>query len=131
MRLLVLSAAHLFAAAAAVEPILERWRHRCSAGLIDETGKVRNVFTKAHRGAEDTVGRVIRELNQVPEARAEFENLAAKGIVDGAELRAIEDRGRGLDVASIGLGAAFVLGAGLTTAAGVFLTDWYGFGGEL
>ena len=61
------------ASAAAVEPILKRWRHRCSDGLIDETGKVRNIFTKAHRGARDNVERVIEELNQIPEAILEFE----------------------------------------------------------
>ena len=60
------------ASAAAIEPILKRWRHRCSDGLIDETGKVRNVFTRAERGAQDNVSRVIGELNQVPEAVAEF-----------------------------------------------------------
>lgn len=59
--------------AAAIEPILKRWRHRCTEGLIDDKGKVRNVFTRAQRGAEDNVSRVIRELNQVPEATAEFE----------------------------------------------------------
>ncbi|MEJ2088044.1 MAG: CmcJ/NvfI family oxidoreductase [Gammaproteobacteria bacterium] len=60
------------ASAAAVEPILKRWRHRCSEGLIDDTGKIRNVFTKASSGAEHTVSRVIRELNEIPEAVAEF-----------------------------------------------------------
>ena len=61
------------AAAAAVGPILKRWRHRCADGLIDESGKIRNVFTRAQSGAEDNVSRVIRTLNQIPEAIAEFE----------------------------------------------------------
>jgi len=58
---------------AAVAPILRRWRHRCSAGLIDESGKIRNVFTNMNRGTEDSVSQVIRELNEVPAAVAEFE----------------------------------------------------------
>ena len=61
------------ASAAAVEPILKRWRHCCSHGLIDDTGKIRNVFTRTQRGAQDNVAQVIRELNQVPEAVAELE----------------------------------------------------------
>jgi hypothetical protein len=68
-----LEARQRLASAAAIEPILKRWRHRCTEGLIDEKGKVRNVFTRAERGAEDNVGRVIRELSRVPEAIAEFE----------------------------------------------------------
>ena len=65
------------AAAAAVEPILKRWRHRCSEGLIDERGKIRNVFTKRHPGETDNVSRVIEQLNQVPEAVAELEAAVA------------------------------------------------------
>jgi len=61
------------AAQAAVEPILKRWRHRCSPGLIDSNGKVRNVFTNLERDTEDPVSRVIRDINQVPEAVAELE----------------------------------------------------------
>ncbi len=60
------------AAAAAVEPILKRWRHRCSSGLIDENGKVRNVFTKTPTEADNNVTRVIEEMNDVPEAMEEF-----------------------------------------------------------
>ena len=59
------------ATAAAVEPLLLRWRHRCSGGLIDPTGKIRNVFTKAETGTDDNVSRVIRQLNEIPEAVAE------------------------------------------------------------
>ena len=58
---------------AAVEPILQRWRHRCSDGLIDDAGKIRNVFTKVAPGAEDNVSQVIRELNRVPEAVTELQ----------------------------------------------------------
>lgn len=61
------------AARAAVAPILKRWRHHCSTGLIDDKGKIRNVFTNTERRAEDNVSQVIRELNEVPEAVAEFE----------------------------------------------------------
>jgi hypothetical protein len=61
------------AANAAVAPILKRWRHRCTQGLIDEQGKIRNVFTNTQRGSEDSASQVIRELNEVPEAIAEFE----------------------------------------------------------
>lgn|GEM_PF-242243 len=60
------------ASAAALDPILRRWRRHCSEGLIDDAGKIRNVFTRAEPGAEDNVSRVIRELNEVPEAMAEF-----------------------------------------------------------
>jgi hypothetical protein len=33
-------------AAADVAALLRRWRRQCSDGLIDDTGKIRNVFTK-------------------------------------------------------------------------------------
>jgi len=78
------------ASAAAVEPILKRWRHRCSEGSIDDTGKIRNVFTKSQRGVEDNVSRVIRELNHVPEAIAEFEAaLEARRLLDALSRHAI------------------------------------------
>jgi len=60
-------------AAADVATLLRRWRQRCSNGLIDDAGKIRNVFTKLEPGAEDNVSQVIRELNQIPEAVSEFE----------------------------------------------------------
>ncbi len=59
-------------AAAALEPVLLRWRHRCSEGLIDNSGKIRNVFRRTE-GVGDTVGQLIEELNRVPEAVAELE----------------------------------------------------------
>ncbi len=59
-------------AAAALEPVLLRWRHRCPEGLIDETGKIRNVFRRAS-GVGDTVGQLIEELNRIPEAVPELE----------------------------------------------------------
>ncbi len=52
---------------------MQRWRHRCSDGLIDDTGKIRNVFTRTNADADDNVDRVIRELNKIPEAVAELE----------------------------------------------------------
>ena len=61
------------AAAADYRPVLRRWRHRCSERLIDDSGKIRNVFTRTEPGAEDNVSRVIRELNQIPEAVADLE----------------------------------------------------------
>lgn len=79
------------AAAAAVEPILNRWRHRCSDGLIDDTGKIRNVFTRTQPGVEDSVSRVIRELNRVPEALAEFEAaLEARRKLEALQRRPVE-----------------------------------------
>ena len=60
------------ASVAAIEPILKRWRSHCPDGLIDDNGKIRNVYTKAERGAEDSVDRVIRELNRIPEAVEEL-----------------------------------------------------------
>lgn len=79
------------AAAAAVEPILKRWRHRCSDGLIDDKGKIRNIFTKIQPAAEDNVSRVIRELNQVPEASAEFEAaLDARQQLDALSRHSVE-----------------------------------------
>ena len=59
-------------AAAALEPVLLRWRHRCSEGLIDDTGKIRNVFRRAE-GVGDNVSQLIEELNRIPEAVAELE----------------------------------------------------------
>ncbi len=59
-------------AAAALEPVLLRWRHRCSEGLIDDSGKIRNVFRRTE-GVGDTVGQLIEELNRIPEAVAELE----------------------------------------------------------
>ena len=79
------------AASAAVEPILKRWRHHCSEGLIDEAGKIRHVFTRAQPGSENTVSRVIRELSDVPEAVADFEAaLAAARQVDALAHHAVE-----------------------------------------
>lgn len=79
------------AAEADVAPLLRRWRHRCSDGLIDEAGKIRNVFTKAEHGAEDNVSRVIRELNQVPEALADFEAaLQARKALNALENHQVE-----------------------------------------
>ena len=59
-------------AAAALEPILQRWRHRCSAGLIDANGKIRNVFRRDVDGA-DNVSLLIEEISRIPEAVAELE----------------------------------------------------------
>lgn len=71
------------ARAAAVEPILARFRGHTSPGLIDASGKIRHVFTKASPGARDTVSQVIAELNRVPEALAAFEAaLAARRELD-------------------------------------------------
>ncbi len=61
------------AARAAVAPILQRWRHRCSPGLIDANGKIRNVFTDINRSSEDSVSQVIRELNEIPAALVELQ----------------------------------------------------------
>ena len=86
------ASAHMqrLARAAAVEPILKRWRHCCSEGLIDETGKIRNVFTKVG-GAQHSVSQVIEELNQVPQAVAEFEAaLQARRQLDAASRHAVE-----------------------------------------
>ena len=58
---------------AAIEPILLRWRDKVTDGLIDEGGKIKNVFTRAERGVEDNVSRVIHELNAIPDAVAELE----------------------------------------------------------
>ena len=79
------------AEAAALEPILRRWRHRCSDGLIDASGKIRHVFKRAQPGARDTVGRVIEELNEVPEAVAEL-NAAyeARKRLDALQRHAVE-----------------------------------------
>ena len=57
----------------AVEPLLRKWREHGSPGLIDANGKIRNVFTKSISGREDPVSQVIREINAVPEAVADFE----------------------------------------------------------
>lgn len=79
------------AAAAAVEPILARWRHRCSDGLIDDTGKIRNVFTRTRPGAADNVGRVVAELNEVPEALAELESaLVARRRLEALSRHSVE-----------------------------------------
>ena len=59
-------------AAAALEPILLRWRHRCPEELIDDTGKIRHVFRRTE-GVGDTVSQLIEELNRIPEAVAELE----------------------------------------------------------
>ena len=109
-------------AAAAVEPILRRWRHRCSEGLIDEKGKIRHVFRKAEPGAEDNVSRVIRELNQVPEAVAELEAaLAAQTRLNALSRQAVEMpvwNGRQLEGASLdGVGFQLVHHASK-------VTDW-------
>ena len=72
------------AAAAAVEPVLRRWRHRCSEGLIDQAGKIRNVYTRAEQGVEANVSRVIRELNLVPEAVAELQAALDAQLALGA-----------------------------------------------
>ena len=61
----------------AVDPILKRWRDHCDDGLIDESGKVRNIFTKSGDAAEDNMTRVIRSLNDIPEALAELEAALA------------------------------------------------------
>lgn len=71
-------------AAAALEPVLQRWRHRCSDGLIDPAGKIRHVFRRAEPGVEDSVSRVIRELNQVPDAVAELDEAVAAREALGA-----------------------------------------------
>lgn len=60
-------------AAAAVEPILLRWRDRCPEGLIDDKGKVRNLYKKESAEEEDNLSRVIRATNEIPEAVAELE----------------------------------------------------------
>ena len=60
-------------AAAAVEPILMRWKDRCTPGLIDDRGKIRNIFTKDAASGDDHVSQVIRELNEIPEAVDELE----------------------------------------------------------
>ena len=83
------------AAEAAVEPILRRWRHRCTDGLIDDKGKIRNVFTQITHQADDNVSRVIEELNQVPEALAEFEAaLAAQRKLQALSRQSVEMRVR-------------------------------------
>ena len=63
------------AAASAVEPILKKYRHHCPAGLIDERGKIRHVFTR--RQGQDSVAQVIEALCDNPEAGAEFEAALA------------------------------------------------------
>ena len=60
-------------AASRYEPVLQQWRHRCADGLVDETGKIRSVFTRPRGQSEDNVTRVIREINQVPEAVEQLE----------------------------------------------------------
>ncbi len=62
-------------AAAAVEPILKRWRHRCPEGLIDESGKIRNIFTRQQ--GTDNVTAVIEALKPITEATREFEAALA------------------------------------------------------
>jgi len=61
-------------AAAALEPVLLRWRHRCSEGLIDDSGKIRNVFRRTE-GVGDNVGQLIEEINRIPEAVSELETV--------------------------------------------------------
>ena len=79
------------ARAAAVEPILKRWRLKCSPGLIDENGKIRNVFTRTRRDGADNVSRVIDELNHEPAAVAEFaEALEASLQLQAAQRNAVE-----------------------------------------
>lgn len=76
-------------AAAALEPVLLRWRHRCSQGLIDDSGKIRNVFRRAE-GVGDNVGQLIEELNRIPEALAELETVldARLKLEDQSRLKA-------------------------------------------
>ena len=61
------------AAAARYQPVLRRWRHHCSDGLIDDSGKIRNVFTRPLGQSEDNVTRAIREINEIPDAVAELQ----------------------------------------------------------
>lgn len=63
-------------AASRYEPVLKRWRHRCSDELIDESGKIRSVFNKPRGQSEDNVTRVIREINRIPEAVEELRAAA-------------------------------------------------------
>ncbi len=56
--------------------ILRKWRNHCPAGLIDETGKVRHIFTRV-KGVEDPVRKVSQVLEAIPEARAELDRAVA------------------------------------------------------
>ncbi len=70
-------------AAARPEPLLKKWRDHCSPGLIDENGKVRNVFRKTIKHSDDPVSQVIKEVNRIPAAVADFERaLAANQALD-------------------------------------------------
>lgn len=98
--------------AAAIEPILKRWRHRVSEGLIDASGKIRHIYTRAESGDRDSVARVIGELNDIPEAVAELEealvarrrmssltqNPVQKAVKNGRELENASIHGNGFEL---------------------------------
>ena len=109
--------------AAAIEPILKRWRHRCTEGLIDASGKIRHIYTRAESGDRDSVARVIKELNDVPEALAELEQaLGARRRMSALTQNSVEKNvrnGRELEHASIHTNG-FELHAHRSAVA-----DWY------
>lgn len=61
---------------ALMEPVLAKYRNHITPGLINEKGKIKHLYTKTGANGEDRLGRVIAELNQVPDAISELEKVA-------------------------------------------------------